>query len=297
MVQNRRVLISEFTNSAGLNVQFVDGEEGDGLLIYHHGTPAAGTLHEDVLAPARANNLRIVQLVRPGYGGSTRMPGRTVADIVPLADELADHLGYDEYVTMGWSGGGPHALGNVALSNRCRAGMCLAGVGMFNAPGLDFLAGMGQENLDEFGAALAGEAPLRAFLNDGAEGLRDVTGDEVIDAMSTLLPQVDRDVLTDEMAQWFAEELRWAVSAGVDGWLDDDIAFTIDWGFRLDEVTKPITLWQGSEDLMVPFAHGVWLAARLPDVEAHLVDGHGHLSIGEQAMREGFAFLRARLDA
>jgi pimeloyl-ACP methyl ester carboxylesterase len=39
-------------------------------------------------------------------------------------------------------------------------------------------------------------------------------------------------------------------------------------------------IWQGSADLMVPFAHGQWLASRLPGASAHLEDGEGHLSIG-----------------
>jgi pimeloyl-ACP methyl ester carboxylesterase len=65
----------------------------------------------------------------------------------------------------------------------------------------------------------------------------------------------------------------------VDGWLDDDLAFTRPWGFELDAITVPTYLWQGSEDLMVPFTHGEWLAARLPHAVVHLENGEGHLSI------------------
>jgi pimeloyl-ACP methyl ester carboxylesterase len=38
-------------------------------------------------------------------------------------------------------------------------------------------------------------------------------------------------------------------------------------------------IWQGSADLMVPFAHGQWLARHLPDSSVHLEEGKGHLSI------------------
>lgn len=41
----------------------------------------------------------------------------------------------------------------------------------------------------------------------------------------------------------------------------------------------PRYVWQGSEDLMVPFSHGKWLARHIPGVTAHLQDGEGHLSI------------------
>jgi pimeloyl-ACP methyl ester carboxylesterase len=65
----------------------------------------------------------------------------------------------------------------------------------------------------------------------------------------------------------------------VEGWLDDDLMFTGHWGFRLDSIKVPVALWQGDADLMVPFAHGQWLAAHLPQAQAHLLDGEGHLSI------------------
>ena len=60
---------------------------------------------------------------------------------------------------------------------------------------------------------------------------------------------------------------------------DDDLAFVSTWGFDLHEITTPLMLWQGSEDLMVPFAHGQWLGARLPHAVAHLEPSQGHLSI------------------
>ena len=90
---------------------------------------------------------------------------------------------------------------------------------------------------------------------------------------------VDRSSLTGDFGDFLAQEFRQAVSVGVDGWLDDDLAFTRPWGFDLAAVTVPTYLWQGSEDLMVPFAHGEWLAARIPGVTAHLEQGEGHLSV------------------
>ena len=71
---------------------FIDDEAPteSGLLIYHHGTPAAGPLLRDLILAARASNLQAVELVRPGYGSSTRQPGRSIADIVPSVLELAD---------------------------------------------------------------------------------------------------------------------------------------------------------------------------------------------------------------
>jgi pimeloyl-ACP methyl ester carboxylesterase len=72
---------------------------------------------------------------------------------------------------------------------------------------------------------------------------------------------------------------RQAVSTSADGWLDDDLAFTVPWGFDLAEISVPTYLWQGSEDLMVPFAHGTWLRDRIPGATPHLEQGRGHLEV------------------
>ena len=65
----------------------------------------------------------------------------------------------------------------------------------------------------------------------------------------------------------------------MDGWLDDDLAFVQPWGFDLAALSVPTFVWQGSDDLMVPFRHGQWLAGQIPGVTAHLERGEGHLSI------------------
>ena len=274
---------------------FLEGE-GDALLVYHHGTPAAGPLPRDMAAAARRQGFTIVELVRPGYGTSTREPGRTVADVVPLVAALADHLGHERFVTMGWSGGGPHAIATAALMpDRCAAAMCLASVAPYGEPDLDFLAGMGEDNIAEFGAALAGPEQLEQFLSEAAEGLVNVTADDIVAALMGLLPPVDQQYLSGESAEEAAEEMRWSLSTGIWGWFDDDIAFTLPWGVDLAEGRRPVQVWQGSEDLMVPYSHGQWLVERLGTVTPRLMSGHGHLSLADEAFDPGFAELRAAL--
>lgn len=261
---------------------FIDGDaaESADVLVYHHGTPAAGPLSGPLLDAARSTGFRLVQLVRPGYGGSTREPGRSIADVVPLVEALADHLGAERFVTIGWSGGGPHAIATAALlPERCAAALSLAGVAPWPADGLDWLAGMGQDNIEEFGASIAGPHELEAYLTPVGAALATVDGQQIIEEMGSLLPPVDRTHLTGAFGDDFAAMVRWSLSTGIWGWFDDDIAFTRPWGFDLDSLAVPVLVWQGSEDLMVPFAHGEWLAAKLPTAVATLEMGEGHLSL------------------
>jgi len=252
----------------------------DGLpLVFHHGTPGARTPIRALERAAHERGLRIVQISRAGYGGSARHRGRSVVDVVPDVRAVLDLLNSPECVVAGWSGGGPHSLACAARLMGVRAALVIAGVAPYEADGLDFLEGMGEENVTEFGVALEGEDDLSDYLGPIRQHLVDVTVEGIVTSLETLLPEVDKKVLTDEFGEDMAASFHEALRIGFDGWLDDDTAFVKPWGFGLHEIQVPTMLWQGSADLMVPFAHGQWLAAHLANVTAHLEDGEGHLSI------------------
>jgi pimeloyl-ACP methyl ester carboxylesterase len=260
-------------------------EPADGLpLVFHHGTPAAGLPNRAMVRSAQERGLRVVSVSRPGYGSSDRRPGRTVADMASDTAAVLAELGADRCLVSGWSGGGPHALACAARLGPAAAVLVIAGVAPYDAMGLDWLTGMGQDNIDEFGLALEGEDALRPYLTAAREELTQATAEDLVTSLDSLLPDVDRAALTGEFAEDMLAAFREGLGNGIDGWLDDDAAFTRPWGFGLDEITVPVMIWQGSEDLMVPFAHGKWLADRMPAAVAHLEDGEGHLSIGLGAM-------------
>jgi pimeloyl-ACP methyl ester carboxylesterase len=158
----------------------------------------------------------------------------------------------------------------------------MAGVAPSNAEGLDWLAGMGAENIEEFAAVRAGEGPLTSFLEPAAAALATVTGPAVADELGGLVSAADKAAATGEFADHLAASFRAAVRTGIAGWRDDDLAFVADWGFTMAEVGAgaPVAIWQGDQDMMVPWAHGTWLAGHVPGARAHLLPGEGHLTIG-----------------
>lgn len=289
--------MSELTLPDGRTLEVtVTGPAGATPLVFHHGTPGSGRQLTSVAGAARARGLRLVTWSRPGYAGSTPQPGRRVVDVVSDTAAVLDALGCDTTLVAGWSGGGPHALAcGALLPERVLGTLCIAGVAPYAAEGLDWLGGMGEDNLAEFGAALAGEPALRAFLEAARGELVGITADDVATSMASLLPPVDVAALTGELAEDLAAGFRDAVSHGIEGWLEDDLAFVQPWGFDLAAMTRPALVWQGSEDLMVPFAHGRWLADRVPGASTHLEVGEGHLSIGVGALDRMFDELVACL--
>jgi len=253
----------------------------DGLpLVFHHGTPGAGTPIRALERAAHARGLRVVTTSRPGYGDSSRDRGRSVVGVVRDVAAVLDSIGADRCLVAGWSGGGPHALACGARLDAAAAILVIAGVAPYGVRDLNWTSGMGKDNVDEFSAALAGEDTLAPYLWEQHEHLKEIAVSDIVASLASLLPDVDRAVLTDEFGEDVASSFREGLRNGIDGWLDDDLAFTQPWRFDLSEIHRPVTLWQGSADLMVPFAHGEWLASRLPGAYVHLEQGEGHLSIG-----------------
>jgi pimeloyl-ACP methyl ester carboxylesterase len=249
-------------------------------LVFHHGTPSDRTQYPPFAEAAAARGLRLVTYSRPAYGGSSRQPGRVIADCAADTLAIVEQFGAGRFYTAGWSGGGPHALACAALlGDRVLGCATIAGVGPFGAAGLDFLEGMGRDNQEEFGAALAGPSQLQDYLERQAQVLAEVTGEQVAAALGDLVSPVDVGALAGDFAAYLATTFRQAVSTGLWGWFDDDLAFTRPWGFDLDEVGVPVVVWQGGQDRMVPFAHGQWLATQVPGARPRLLPEEGHLSI------------------
>jgi pimeloyl-ACP methyl ester carboxylesterase len=258
----------------------VSGPDGAVPLVFHHGTPGASTPVRAVERVVHARGLRLVTTARPGYGESTRQPGRRVADVVGDTAAVLEALDAPRCYIAGWSGGGPHALACAARLEGCHGALVIAGVAPASAEGIDWMAGMGADNVEEFGRAQAGEDQLRPFLDETRTEIMGASTEGLEASLDSLLPEVDRAALTGEYAEDVMASFHEGLATGVDGWLDDDLAFVTPWGFELAEIAVPVSLWQGSADLMVPPVHGRWLAERVPGGTAHFEEGEGHLSLG-----------------
>src|ERR1700733_3750710 len=224
-MQTERRLVP-LADGRDLDVLTVGPEDGFPLVV-HEGTPGGLVPNGKIVGAAEERGLRVVMTARPGYEGSTPRPGRRVADVAGDVGQVLDALGAGQCVAVGFSGGGPHSLACAALlPGRCLAAASVAGVGPHGVEGLDFLAGMGAENVEEFGLAIQGEEALTPFLEKEAVVLRGITGEQIVGALRGLISEADAAVLTGgEFADSLAAGLRGAVSKGIAGWRDDDLAF------------------------------------------------------------------------
>ena len=237
---------------------------------------------------------------RAGYGRSDRRHGRRVADEVADVRALADELGFDRFGVSGGSGGGPHSLACAALlPDRVVRAVCDVGVAPLGTPGLEqvaWLAGMDPENVKEFGWALAGEDVLTRELQPLQEELEE----RVRVDPSTILQDFDMsesdraEMARPEIMQIIREStFEWAAN-GVGDWVDDGLAFVQPWGFDPADISVPVLIRYGMTDVLVPPAHGEWLAANVPGCIVKINDVAGHLGANpEQEIAESAGWLSA----
>lgn len=235
-------------------------------VLWHHGTPNTGVPPGSLRATADRLGIRWVGFDRPGYGGSTSHPGRTVASVARDVGALADALGIEEFAVMGHSGGGPHALGCAALLGaRVLAAVCVSGLAPFDAPGLDWFAGINA----------AGTAELRAAAR-GRDALEHVLAQE--DDDPEMFTAADQAALAGDQA-WLIDVVRRAGQSGPGPMVDDDLATVGDWGFDAAEIVAPLLVLHGEADRVVPVAHGRWLATRCPTSQLWTRPDDGHISV------------------
>jgi pimeloyl-ACP methyl ester carboxylesterase len=278
----------DITLRDGRTLHVYDDGDPDGYpIVVHHGTPGSGLLYGPEIEDAREKGLRLIGYDRAGYGGSSPNPGRSVADVAADIADVLDHLGIERFAGVGGSGGGPHSLAlGALLADRCVGVCAIASPAPWQAEGLDWLQGQGDQNRAEWAAALEGPEALEPRLEqDGAE-LLEASAEQIREVLSTILSPVDREVVTGALAEYIHASTARALAPGVAGWRDDDLAFTRPWGFELGDIATPVLLWQGVQDLMVPPDHGRWLAERIPGVEAHISEEDGHLTISERRTPE-----------
>jgi pimeloyl-ACP methyl ester carboxylesterase len=243
----------------GRDLAFCQWGPPDGSPVFYlHGTPGSRYFRRDSAVYDRAG-MRAITFDRPGYGRSTRAPGRTVAQGAADVAAVADHLGLDQFAVLGESGGGPYALAAAALlPDRVSRCATVVGVGPHDAPDLDAMAGLSPEDVEEWRAVQTGE-----WL-DGPYYQGTLDWVEIFNGM-TEVPQHRREMVV--------EAIREGLRPGPHGLYDDHVALQAPWGFDLSTVLCPTKVMIAREDVNVAPAQGQWLAAHLPTAEEIWVDG------------------------
>jgi pimeloyl-ACP methyl ester carboxylesterase len=272
------------------------GDPNGRPVLVHGGTPNSRHLYPPTTIDAGAHGLRLISYDRPGYGGSTPQPGRSIADCAADVRAICSELGIGRLAMWGISGGGPHVLACAALlPDLVVAAASLASPAPMNAEGLDYFAGMGELNVEDIQLFLRDPQAARAKLEADRKEILAASAADLTAFMQTLLSPVDAAVLTEGLADFLVQGNRDGLAPGGQGWWDDGVAESGPWGFELSAISVPVLLMHGRQDRFVPFGHGQWLAAHIPGVEARLFDQDGHLTLMTNRIPEVHAWLADHL--
>ncbi|TQM45508.1 alpha/beta fold hydrolase [Pseudonocardia cypriaca] len=247
----------------GRDLRIHDTGDGDTALVWHHGTPQTGALYEPLLGLARQRGMRLVSYARPGYGGSTPRPGRTVGSAAADLAQVADVLCLDSFAVMGSSSGGSHALACAALlPGRVTGVVCFAAIAPFTGD-------------DSWFDGMADDSALRAALAGREARMRHAEQSEFDPAVFTT---ADFEALSGTWAA-MGVDAGAADRAGPDGQVDDDIALVTPWAADLALMDAHVLLVQGEQDRIAPRTHAEQLARTLPQSELWFRPDDGHISV------------------
>jgi pimeloyl-ACP methyl ester carboxylesterase len=268
------------------------GSPSGATIFVHHGTPGSTRTSLSFEGLLARGDFFLVTLSRPGYGQSSRRADRSVASVIEDVGAALAHVGREEYVALGWSGGGPHALASAALDETCRAALTVASVAPADAD-FDWIEGMGPENLEEFRLAQEGGPAYEDLMAATGDVLGLATKDNIVEIMGGLLSAPDLAAIDeDDARELFVEGMRYGFATGWRGYLDDNVALMAPWGFDVGDITTPVHLFYGDDDLMVPAPHNQWLSTHLPQVTTTHHPEEGHLSIFTRHLDEIATALR-----
>lgn len=269
------------------------GEFGDPNgkpLFFFHGMPGSRLEGELGDTAAKGLGIRLITSDRPGYGLSDFKPGRTFLDWPDDVLELADALNIDRFAVAGVSGGGPYtAAGAFKIPERLTAAGIISGVGPFDVP--DATDGMSRQNRLLFNAARKAPWLIRLPMWLMGQGARRFP-DRSMAMMARALPEPDKAVLArPEVMAAFKQDAAEAFRSGSRGAAWETVMFARPWGFRLEEITMKVHLWQGEVDVNVPLSMGRYQARAIPNCQATFYPDEGHLSLIVNRIEEIFGAL------
>jgi pimeloyl-ACP methyl ester carboxylesterase len=221
--------------------------------------------------------IHLISYDRPGYPGSDRQEGRTVADAAADVKAIADNFGIDRFSVVGRSGGAPHALACAALlKDRVTCAAALGSLAPYDAEGLDWSVGMADSNVRAYRDAEADLGALIATLNEQARQVRG-NSEGLLKLLWPELGDHDKEVIGDiALRRIIAQVHAKALRETADGWIDDVIALSRPWDFKLSEIAAPVKLWSGSDDVFSPASHTHWLAKRINSADPEIRLGAAH---------------------
>jgi len=250
------------------------GDPDGAPLLRIQGTPSSRLQRNPDKSIQDDLGVRYLMADRPGYGHSTRKPGRRIADVADDYAELLEHFDLDQVPAMGTSGGGPHVL---ALATHHSDLVSAVTVVVGGTPLVEEeVAQLVGVNARGYALAEQGWEPLHEFLGEVRMRL---LGDEGMQGVLSDAPPTDLAIMADPVWQRMSREnLAETLRQGAEGWTDESFAMHGGWDFDPAGISTSVTWWHGDDDKNAPLSAARRVIAQLGKVDLHVWHDEGHFA-------------------
>jgi pimeloyl-ACP methyl ester carboxylesterase len=270
----------------GRCIEYIDnGVSSKSALILHHGTPTSMTVWGTWLAAAAELGIRAIAFTRPGYASSDRKVGRSIIDANDDLEEILNQLAVENFVSVGWSGGGPYALAS-GLLNKCSGVQLIASVSPYDAEDFDWFQDQTPGMVEEAKISARSLEDSINFKENYYKEFRDMTAEQFLTEYAKRLSFESFETAYREFSKDLSFSMHEALRDGVIGYAEDEYAFLQNWGFETKEIQVPVHIWQGLDDLSVSPHMARWLNANISNSTLKLLEGQHHGSIMVETREE-----------
>ena len=272
--------------SDGRSIEYIDnGVSSKSALILHHGTPTSMTVWGTWLAAAAEKGIRAIACTRPGYAGSDRKVGHRIIDSNDDLQEILNQLDIENFVSIGWSGGGPYALAS-GLLKKCTGVQLIASVSPYDADDFDWFQDQTPEMIEEAKVSAKSLEDSITFKEGYYTELRDMTTEQFLVEYEKRSSFKAFENAYREFSKDLSFSMRDALRDGAIGYAEDEYAFLSNWGFETKEIQVPVSIWQGLDDKSVSPHMAKWLNANIVKPTLKLLEGQHHGSIMVETREE-----------
>ncbi|KAG7049701.1 methyltransferase domain-containing protein [Colletotrichum scovillei] len=243
--------------------------------IFHfHGLPGSHHEGQPVHEEATKRNICVVAVTRPGYGGSTFQPNRTILSFPQDVLHLADHLKVQRFAVLGVSGGAPYALACLhSIPSPRLSGVAIVS-GMF--PSELGLSGMMLMNRLLFNIAPWSPGLIEAIADWQVRSLArnsehpERLAQATADAFKSR-PVEDREALyadDGKVLRVLEQSTREAFRESSRGFAWEAKLFGSPWGFELKDLAVQegkLVIWHAGKDVNVPLRMAQDAAGLIPE--------------------------------
>ena len=259
---------------------------GDKLIVWHHGMPSPRPFSPQMADLFKSHGYSVAIPIRQGYAKSSVVGPRPIAKDALVTKAVVNYLGFDEFITTGFSAGGPRALADLALLDNATQGIGFAGLVPVNLTDFNPYANAPEDELEFFEIIRKFEPDLIDKFTEWMPGFM---------AQDPMAEFANADDETKAWANSPDAKFRFAQRAiafesGAQGWMLDEYSVQVDFGFDVSTITKPLQIITGDADINVDMSCSVWLHSKVKDSTLKVVPGFGHsrifsLEIIDQALK------------